>query len=225
MTTMLGTRFLCLDTCVILDIMRDPMRDDVNEREQAASLELLHAAKCDKRLTSLIAEQVRKEFCDKVDDVHEEAKASLARFRKRVSKLDDLAKLHGSPGQVDLSHLNNHEYRCRKVAECWLNVGTLVPQSEQIVNLAFDRNNQARTPARKGKDSMKDCVILETYIERVRQLRNDGITTPIVFVSSNKNDYAEPNKAVIRADIEDEFRDIGLEYAPNMAAAKHLLKL
>jgi hypothetical protein len=31
--------------------------------------------------------------------------------------------------------------------------------------------NAARTPARKGKESMKDCVIVEAYLEAAQQLR------------------------------------------------------
>ena len=46
-----------------------------------------------------------------------------------------------------------------------------------------------------------------------------------VFVSSNTKDYAETNGAVVRKDLENEFKSLGLEYAPNMAAAKYLLDL
>ena len=76
-----------------------------------------------------------------------------------------------------------------------------------------------------GKIPYKDCVILETYLERVRELREDGLTAPIVFVSSNTRDYAEHSEARVRNDIKDEFESLELEYAPNMAAAKHMLKL
>ena len=111
------------------------------------------------------------------------------------------------------------------VAERWLKASTPVPKSDQIVVNAFQRVSQARSPAQKGKDSMKDCVILETYLEHIRSLRNDGLTAVAVFVSSNTKDYAETNGAVVRKDLENEFNSIGLEYAPNMAAAKHLLGL
>ena len=72
---------------------------------------------------------------------------------------------------------------------------------------------------------MKDCVILETYLEHIRKLRHDGITSPVVFVSSNIKDYAGTGGAVVRDDIRFEFDDLGLEYAPNLSAAKHFLKL
>ena len=216
---------LCLDTCTVLDIMRDPTRDDIRIDAQEASLKLLHAAESDTRLTVLVAKQVHKEFLDNVDDVQKATRRALSKFRDLVYKLDELAALHGTAGQVDLSHLNDYEIRCRKVAERWLNVATLVPDSPQIHSRAFNRVNQARTPARRGKDSIKDCVILETYLERIRELRENGLTTPVVFVSSNKKDYAETAGVSVRSDIRAEFTKLGLEYAPNMAAAKHFLEL
>ena len=205
--------------------MRDPTRDDIRIDEQKASLKLLHAAESGTQLTVLVAKQVHKEFLDNVDDVQKATRRALSKFRDLVYKLDELAALHGTSGQVDLSYLNDYEIRCREVAERWLNIATLVPDSQQIHSRAFDRVNLARTPARKGKDSIKDCVILETYLECIRELRENGLTTPVVFVSSNKKDYAKTAGASVRSDIKAEFTKLGLEYAPNMAAAKHFLKL
>ena len=127
----------------------------------------------------------------------------------------------------DLNHWKDHEVRCREVGNRWLKIGHSVPRTEQIISRAYFRSTQAIPPARSGKDSIKDCVILETYLDRVRELREDGLTAPIVFLSSNTKDYAElsEEEAEVRNDIKDEFRTLELEYAPNMAAAKHLLKL
>ena len=219
------SRFLCLDTCVILDIIRDPTRSDIRPQEQIASLDLLYLAERGEDIIVLVAEQVHKEFHDNVGTVQEETRNALSEFRGLVSKLDQLSKLHGAPGQIDLSHLDNHEIRCRNVADRWLNASTPVHQSEQIVSRAFKRVNLARTPAKRGKDSIKDCVILETYLEYIRKLRHDGLTSPVVFVSSNTKDYAGTGRAVVRDDIRSEFDEIGLEYAPNLFAAKHFLKL
>ena len=218
------SRFLCMDTCVILDIIRDPTRSDIRPQEQIASLELLHLAERGEDLIVLVAEQVHKEFHDNVDTVQEEARNALSRFREMASKLDQLSKLHGALGKIDLSHLENHEIRCRNVADRWLTASTSVHQSEQIVLRAFKRANLARTPAKRGKDSIKDCVILETYLEHIRKLRHDSITSPVVFVSSNTKDYAGTGGAVIRDDIRFEFDDLELKYAPNLSAAKHFLR-
>ena len=216
---------LCVDTCVILDILRDPTRETIRVHEHEASLALLRAAETDKKLVILVAEQVREEFEENVDDVQTKAKRAIVKFRNRIDEINDLVGLYGSSGQIDPSHWEDHELRCREVADRWLKVGDSISHSDQILSRATSRSIQARSPARKGKDSIKDCLILETYLERVRELREDGLSAPIVFVSSNTRDYAEHSGAMVRNDIKNEFRSLELEYAPNMAAAKHLLKL
>jgi hypothetical protein len=93
----------------------------------------------------------------------------------------------------------------------------------EIASRALLRLNQARTPARKGRDSMKDCVVIETYLDAVGELRAAGLESKIVFVSPNTKDYAgEPGRA-LKPDLAQEFATLGMEYAPNLAAAKHLL--
>lgn len=216
---------LCLDTCAILDILRDPIRKDVRIHEQEASLSLLQVAESGSSLEALVADQVSIEFQDNVQKVEKEAEDGLSKLRDQIDKIDRLTTVHGSPGQVNTNHWKDYAIRCRDVAERWLKASTPVPKSDQIVVNAFQRVSQARSPAQKGKDSMKDCVILETYLEHIRSLRNDGLTAVAVFVSSNTKDYAETNGVVVRKDLENEFNSIGLEYAPNMAAAKHLLGL
>ena len=219
------SRLLFLDTCVILDIIRNPTRSDIRIQEQAASLDLLRIAEGGEELIVFIAEQVRKEFLANVDSVQRDAKNALSKFQDLVLKLNRLAILHGASSDINMSHLKNYEIRCRNVADRWLGVGILISQSDQIVSRAFRRVNMAMTPAKRGKDSIKDCVILETYLEQIRKLRGDGFTAPAVFISSNTKDYAGINRAIVRNDVKPEFDELGLEYAPNMAAAKHFLNL
>lgn len=218
-------RFLCLDTCTILDIIREPTRDDVRVQDHTASLDLLHIAERGEDIKVFVAEQVRKEFLANVETVQNDAKKSLSKFREQVSKIHQLANLHGASGRIDLSHLDNYDVRCRNVVDRWLKVSSIISPSDQSSLRANKRALLARTPAGKGKDSFKDCVVLETYIECIRELRGDGITTPAVFVSSNTKDYAGAGGAIFKDDIKSELDELGLEYAPNMSAAKHFLKL
>ena len=44
--------------------------------------------------------------------------------------------------------------------------------------------NAGVAPARRGKDSSKDCLVYETYLEAVAALRGAGVAAPIVFLSS-----------------------------------------
>ena len=95
---------LCMDTCVILDIMRDPTRETIRVHEHEASLALLQAAETDKKLVILVAEQVREEFEENADNVQAEANRAIVKFRTRIDELNDLTDLYGSSGQIDLSH-------------------------------------------------------------------------------------------------------------------------
>ena len=53
---------LCLDTCILLDMLRDPTRKDVRVHEHNSSLVLLTAAQSGSAFEVFLAEQVEKEF-------------------------------------------------------------------------------------------------------------------------------------------------------------------
>jgi hypothetical protein len=98
-----------------------------------------------------------------------------------------------------------------------------VSQTTDIASRAFNRVSRAITPARRGKDSMKDCVVIETYLDIIATLRSAGLRTPIVFASSNTKDYAQENSSRLKSDLAAEFTALNIEYAPNLSAAKDLL--
>ncbi len=101
----------------------------------------------------------------------------------------------------------------------------IASQGPDIPSKALARLNQARTPARKGKDSMKDCVVVETYLDVVGALRAAGHANPIVFASSNLKDYATETRSTLKPDLAAEFAALNFQFAPNFAAAKHMLRI
>ena len=216
---------MCLDTCVVLDILRDPARIDIHVHEHEASLTLLSAAQSGTILEVLAAEQVSREFHDNVEQVQQDARQSLIRRTREAHKLNTLVALYGKSRPIDLAHWSDHDKRARQGAECWLQVSTTLCETADTIPNAFLRLNQARSPARRGKQSMKDCVILETYLEHIRSLRDKGWTATAVFVSSNTSDHAANDKATVKDDIKEEFGSLDLEYAPTMSAASGLLRL
>ena len=179
---------LCLDTCSVLDILRDPTRHNVRHHDQEASLELLELTESGDKVRSFVADLVRTEFRDNVQRVQDEASRGIREIEKQIVKLNELVALHGSQGMVDLRHWAGHVERCRDVAERWLTASAVVQDSEQNRLDAINRLTEARAPARRGKDSAKDCIILETYLGLVREIRAGGVAAPAVFVSSNTKD-------------------------------------
>ena len=71
---------------------------------------------------------------------------------------------------------------------------------------------------------MKDCVILETYLDYMRGLRMSSARAA-VFVSSNTRDFANDRKNEVATQLRDEFGEVDLKYAPNMRIAHGLLGL
>jgi hypothetical protein len=165
------------------------------------------------------------EFSDNADVVEEEAARALKKLREQLARMDAVAGVFGTAGQTDLQHFDGHVIRSRAIVNRWMAAATSAPQTPEIEARATQRAIQPRTPARQGKDSIKDCVVIESYLAIVSALRAAGLTSRVVFVSSNTKDYAGETGRALNPDLAAEFAKIGMQYAPNLAAAKHSLGL
>lgn len=212
---------LCVDTCSILDLMRDPTRDTVLVRDRRAAIDLLSAGESG-ALVCLLAEQVAFELAANLPEVQRDAEQALATLKSQLNRIDEVAIAYGSSGRADISHLDDHVVRALGVVNRWEEASIKATQSAEIAGRAFVRVNQARTPARKGKESMKDCVVIETYLDECTQLRSSGFSCPIVFLSSNTKEYLNETRN-LKSDIAGEFAALGVEFASSFSAAKHFL--
>jgi len=217
----LGAPVLCVDTCTVLDVVRDITRETVTPADVRAGLALLAMAEVGSGLTVLMAEQVSLEIAGNVANVEQEAQAALEKFLVQAQRIHDVAGAYGAQGPLQIRHLDGQVSRARPVLDRWVQVAQMVPHNDGVASRAFRRVNEPRTPARRGKESMKDCVIVEVYIEAASQLRAAGMTAPMVFASSNTKEYFAPNTRHLQADIAADLAAVGIEYAPNWGAAKY----
>ncbi len=216
-----GVPVLCIDTCAILDVMRDPTRESAKPHERKAGLDLVVAAESG-RLACVMAAQVAIEFVEHDQPIQDEATRNLAKIREQIERINELSTVYGAPGTVSLTHLDDHVARTRAVVGRWLAQLDTITPGPDVPAKAFARMNAGIAPARRGKDSSKDCLIYETYLEAVTALRNAGVVTPIVFLSSNTKEYLTESN-VLKPDIVTDFTKLNLSYAPNMGAAKYAL--
>lgn len=215
-----GTPILLIDTCSILDIMRDPTRDGLNINQLQAALDLVRIAE-QGGLWCGMAEQVAIEFAQLDQSVQDDAKKKLAKLRKRIERVDKLSGILGAPGTSKLSHLDDLVTRARGLVERWLNRLDKIEPGPHVLAKAMTRLNAAIAPAKRGASQMKDCVVYETCLEATTILRQVSAVQPIVFLSSNTNDYQESGS--LKAEIEREFAPLNLQFAENMLAAKRQL--
>lgn len=221
----LGSPVLCVDTCTVLDVIRDITRDTVTLSDVSAGLALLAKAESSSDLIILMAEQVTLELAANIGGVEQDAMNGLTKFQSQAQRIHDVALAYGATGALQIDHINDHVRRAKTVLVRWKNIARVVPHNDGVASRAFRRVNEPRTPARLGKESMKDCVIVEAYIETASLLRAAGLTAPIVFASSNTKEYYGPNTRQLKGDIATDLGTVALEYAPNFGAAKHLLGL
>ena len=189
-----------------------------------AGLDLLHAAESKSGLVVLMADQIEIELAVHLQEVQQEAEDKLAKFHGQAQRIHDVVSAFGATGVMSTGHLHGHVGRARLVLDRWTTVAVRVPANPGVAGRALARVNAPRTPAR-GQDSIKDCVIVEAYLESARQLRAAGLSAPIVFASSNTKEYYAPSSTHVPADFAADIAVVSMSYAPNFGAAKFMLGL
>jgi ribosomal protein L9 len=214
---------LFVDTCSILDIVRDPSRDSAKPHEMQAAIDIVCAAEAD-TIHCFMAEQVAIEFEEHNLRVQEEAKQKLRKTQDQIARINKLAAVLGATKDVDLTHLDDYVSRTRSVVNRWVAQLQTINPSEDAPGRAFGRMNAKKAPAIQGKESSKDCLVYETVLEKATAIHAVNCSSPMVFVSSNTKDYCTYG-SIVKDDIATDFDPLNLKFAPNMAAAKHLLGL
>lgn len=64
---------------------------------------------------------------------------------------------------------------------------------------------------------------IETYLEAVSTLRKSGLTSKVVFVSSNVDDFADPSRKFLKTELMPEFSELNMLYAKSFGVARGLL--
>ncbi len=212
---------LCIDTCSLLDIMRDPTRADARPHERQAAIDLITAIEAGD-LSCLVAEQVELEFREHDAQIQTEAEDAIRRLVECVDRANAVHGVFATATNVSLGHLAAQVTLARAVVERWLQSAQLAPGSDVVNSRAISRVNKNISPARRGKDSVKDCIVLETYLATVGGLRAHGMASTVVLLSSNTREYLSESK-VLKSDLAPDLTALAIGYAPNMAAAKAML--
>lgn len=216
-----GVPVLCIDTCSILDIVRDPTRLTIRPNDHRAALDIVAAVEAG-RLICLVAEQVSTEFAAHDQEIQDEAERNLRKTRDQILNASQLSAVHGVAGIIHLTHLDGYVARARAVVGRLLSRVEVVTPSAVVPSKAFVRVNGNIAPARQAKESSKDCLIYETYLEAIENLRTAGAMQSIAFLSSNTNDY-QTQGSILKPDIATELGLLNCMYAPNMSVAKRAL--
>lgn len=213
------------DTCIILDLVRSPRRDNVDGHAMLAGKAIREAVHASGEISCVIAEQVRLELTDNLPAVREETERALRRLSEEIKRIDEWSAALDHASQTNVTHFLSRvpvaETLIADIVASSLDFAT----SDEITGRAHVRVMQKRTPAKLGKDSWKDCVVIESYLEVARQLRAVGHTADIVFASSNTDEFVSGIPKALNWDIANEFSHLGIVYARALHETRHRLGL
>ncbi|MCW2247834.1 hypothetical protein M2352_003468 [Azospirillum fermentarium] len=215
---------LFLDTCAVLDLLRSPIRDSIRHHDiDAAHTLLVRAEAQPQQLVLIVNQQTSDEFTEHVDKVEEEAAKELQKLTEKIggilTRMRAFPTATDIPATIDLTAFGFPGHG-RNVADRIMRTGLMVEDSDGEYVKAVRRVQMAAPPATRGKQSVKDCLITETYLRIAAELTASGFRRNKVFITSNKVDY-EQNHSSLHPALRQEFSAAALEYAPSWSAARH----
>ncbi|MFZ6763190.1 hypothetical protein [Pseudoroseomonas sp. WGS1072] len=216
-----GGPILIPDTCSLLDILRAPIRPQFREDDVAAVARVLTLTEAaEAGATLVLTGQVRRELESNSQLVADEVERELKKTSETVhSILDRMAWLSGSARHPSVSfHQVGHPQVGRDLLERLLASSIEVADSTDAMAAAGDRVARDTAPSRKGKQSYKDCLVIETTLRVAAACREGGVTRPIVFLTANTSDYCEGTSLRLRSPLDGQFATAGLEFQPRWAA-------
>jgi hypothetical protein len=213
-----GVPILFPDTCILLDMIRAPLRpDDLPGCVEAAQELLQLVATPPIRCTLVVASLVPGEWLRHAGSIADELRSELTRIDK------DAKGLHRSCGLMGINPaFPIPEYRLLPLADRLLDHSRrlldaavrLEPDHDCIIR-AYGRAISYTPPSLKGGE-VKDSTILEECLEVSRRLQAAGFSPKRVFCTSNTRDYCERGSPRLHPSLAVDFGPAGLEFAANL---------
>ncbi|WP_105173089.1 PIN domain-containing protein [Pseudoalteromonas sp. T1lg24] len=211
---------LLLDTCVLLDLVRTCSREGADVNTIFAAQSFLNQ----NSVWMIISEIVQSELLENIETVYTEVEKHLKKLDKNLVQFQNtLSKLPASgtfnytrkPSEYGLHN------ELKLLSEQLQQQALVIDLDNECAGRAMGRVVQNIAPSALGKDESKDCTIYEHYLELCRQLRVASFSKDIVFSSSNKSDFGEPNK--LRQPIDTELSSLNVKFVNNLSWASSIL--
>jgi hypothetical protein len=212
---------LFLDSCILLDVVRAPLRDKPDE-VRFAQLFLTSVQKSPKTIHLLVASPTEREWTDHIAETENDCTIAM-------NGCNAVASICGHMGLPPVAFLPpavvlNLSTLLRNLSRDLLAEAVSMDHDFAALGRAVDRINASTRPAKPGGKGAKDSVILEHAVEATAQLRNAGFAGTCLFVSSNTKDFADAGSINLHAQLTPVLKAVNLEYAVSLTHAESILK-
>ncbi|ABK43685.1 conserved hypothetical protein [Magnetococcus marinus MC-1] len=218
---------LFFDTCSLLDLVRDPTRECFSSDQYETAIRLLRKVDGEEGyLHVVVNSQVHHELNDNFSSVCEDSENKLDKLNKKIAFLQRVYVSIGATVSQNLSFSKNDFSQYGKnIYDSFIGKSITYKEEDDVAkNKAFDRSRFCKAPAKKGKQELKDCIVIELYLFLAQHLRSIGYSNRIVFISSNTKDYASDVRGgILHPELKDDFDSVKMEYASNYGLAERML--
>src|SRR5271157_5748362 len=210
---------LFLDTCILLDVVRAPLRSKPDE-VGFAQLFLTSVQKNPKTIHLLVPSPVQPEWNTHILERVNECTTAVNACNAVAAICGHLALpvVAALPAGVLTMPALLRQLSTDLLAAC-----VTIDNDGLALAHAVDRIIADRHPIKQHSKGAKDSVILEHAVETTAQLRNAGFAEICIFVSSNTSDFANPGSTNLHAELAASFNPVSLRYAVNLADAEGVL--
>ncbi|MBI1914956.1 MAG: hypothetical protein HYS12_09510 [Planctomycetes bacterium] len=210
---------LFLDSCILLDIVRTPLRNKASEVRVATQF-LASVRKAPKTIHLLIASPTPTEWNDHIGEAVTDCTTAVNSCNAVASICAQIAL----PGVAFLpAAVLNLPTMLRQLSADLLASAVTIDHSAAALGRAVDRIIASTHPAKPGGKGAKDSVILEHAVETTDKLRTAGFTGITLFVSSNTADFAAKGSTNLHAQLVPAFNPVSLQYAVSLEDAESIL--
>lgn len=213
------------DACILLDLLRSPRRDSVDGASILAGRSIRDAVVQTGTVGCIVTEQVRSEISKNLPIVRNDTNRALQSLTSEINRIDVWSEALGATSQTDISHYLTRTSVAEALLSDIMDASLSHAKTSDIADRAFSRVTQNRTPAKIGKNSIEDCVVVESYLELAQDLRDQGHRGPIIFASSNTKEFLSGTPRKLNADIDAEFTTLGITYSRSLQETQHRLGL
>jgi hypothetical protein len=211
---------LFLDTCILLDVVRAPLRSKPDE-VRLAQLFLASVRKNPKTIHLLVPSPVQPEWDTHILERVNECTTGVNACNAVAAICGHLALpvVAALPAGVLTMPALLRQLSADLLAAC-----VAIDNDGLALARAVDRIIAYRHPVKQPHSKgAKDSVILEHAVETTAQLRNAGFAEICIFVSSNTGDFANPGSTHLHAQLAASFSPVHLRYAVSLADAEGVL--
>lgn len=213
---------LILDTCCLLDIIRCIEREKPSILESVIEIFDLFD-KNQNTFEIVLPSLIETEWTDNCTFVRTKTDDYIKESDRMQKNLIHFVKMiYPTPLQNTYFSQFDLGKRLSDFSEKLLNLCLCLESINESTFNAHQRVSKHIPPAKKGKDSYKDCEIFEEMLFLGNLLRRKGFIKKIIFATSNTEEYYKDDKPI--PEIKQDLSKFNIEIVTSLNHGYHLVK-